>query len=306
MSLYLVRRLMQLFVALLGMSIIVFVAMRVAPGDPAERMVSPLATDQELQQMREALGLNKPIYEQYATFLRGVLHGNLGKSLFYNESVLTIVLERLPATLQLALISMTVVVAVGIPLGIYSATHGGSWLDIIARMMAYIGQAMPSFWLAIVLILVFSVGLGIFPTFGRRSLSCFVLPSISLILPRLARVMRFVRSAVLEVMHEDYVRTARAKGLLERSVLYRHTVRNALIPVVTDTWLQFAWLLGGSMIVEVVFAWPGIGALTINAIYSRDYPLAEGCVMLLALIFLLANLLMDLSYAAIDPRVRYR
>jgi ABC-type dipeptide/oligopeptide/nickel transport system permease component len=297
---------MQLFAALLGMSIIIFVAMRVAPGDPAERLVSPLATDEELEQMREALGLNKPIYEQYAIFLNNVLHGHLGKSLFYEQSVLTIVLERLPATLELAVISMLVVIAFGIPLGIYSATHSGSWLEVIIRIMAYIGQAMPSFWLAIVLILVFSVGLGILPSFGRRSLGCFVLPAIALILPRLARVMRFVRSAVLEVMHEDYVRTARAKGLFERSVLYGHTFRNALIPVMTDSWLQFAWLLGGAMVVEVVFAWPGIGALTINAISSRDYPLVEGCVLLLALIFLLVNLLMDLSYTLADPRVRYQ
>lgn len=275
-------------------------------GDPARLMLPERATQEDVQRLRRALGLDQPIYVQYYRYMRGVLRGDFGTSLQYRLPNIELFLDRVPATLQLTVAAMALALAVSLPIGIISAARRNSWIDYIARFVAVIGQAIPFFWLGIVLILIFAVTLKVLPTSGRGGLKHLVLPSLTLSTYPLARITRLLRSSMLEVLGQDYMRTARGKGLTESRVIVGHALRNALLPVVTVVGLEFGNLLGGAVITETIFAWPGVGRLAIDAVSMRDYPLIQTIVLVSALTFVLINLVMDILYTYLDPRIRYR
>ncbi len=275
-------------------------------GDPARLMLPERATQEDVQRLRRALGLDQPIYVQYYRYMRGVLRGDFGTSLQYRLPNIELFLDRVPATLQLTVAAMALALAVSLPMGIISAARRNSWIDYIARFVAVIGQAIPFFWLGIVLILIFAVTLKVLPTSGRAGLKHLVLPSLTLSTYPLARITRLLRSSMLEVLGQDYMRTARGKGLAESRVIVGHALRNALLPVVTVVGLEFGNLLGGAVITETIFGWPGVGRLAIDAVSMRDYPLIQTIVLVSALTFVLINLVMDILYTYLDPRIRYR
>ncbi len=289
----------------LGITLIVFVLVRIS-GDPVVLMLPEDAETWQVEALREALGLDRPIPVQYVMFLRDLLRGDFGTSLRYtNQDALPIVLERLPATLQLTLAALVVAVVISFPLGVIAAVYRNRWPDVTATGFAVLGQAMPNFWLGIMLILLFSVTLGWLPVSGRGGLTSLVLPAFTLGTALAALLTRLMRSSLLEVLNQDYVRTATAKGLQRRLVLLKHAVRNAMLAYVTVLGLQVATLMAGAVVTEQVFAWPGIGLLAIQAINSRDMPIIQGVVVVAALIVMSANLLVDLLYALIDPRISY-
>lgn len=285
------------------MSVVVFALVHFS-GDPVLLMVSPDAPPDVVATMRQALGFDRPLYEQFARYLSNAAHGDLGISLRMNRPVTTLILERLPATLQLTLAALVIAVLVAIPAGIVSAVKRGTVVDRLAMAGAVAGQAVPIFWLALLLIALFGVRLRWLPVYGSGSLAHFVLPAVSLSTIIMGRLARLVRSSMLEVLGQDYVRTARAKGLGESRVLTVHALRNASIPIVTVLGLQFAQLLGGAVVTETIFAWPGIGRLVVEAIFNRDFPVVQGVVLVVSLIFVAVNVLVDLSYAVLDPRIR--
>jgi ABC-type dipeptide/oligopeptide/nickel transport system permease component len=303
MSVYVARRLVQSLVVLLGISVVVFVILHLT-GDPTVLMLPPDVTAEEVARFRKAMGFDDPLPVQYWRFLRGVLHGNFGNSLRHDEPALGLVFERMPATLELTAVALGVALLLAIPAGIVSAVFRNTALDYVSTVVALIGQAMPTFWLGIMLILVFAVGFQVLPSSGRGGLANLVLPAITLGLFTTARTMRLTRSALLEVLGQDYVRTARAKGVAERGVVWKHALRNASIPVITIVGLELGTLLGGAVITETIFAWPGVGRLSVQAIYNRDYPLVQASVFVLASIFVLVNLAVDLVYTYLDPRIR--
>jgi ABC-type dipeptide/oligopeptide/nickel transport system permease component len=284
-------------------SVVVFALVHFS-GDPVLLMVSPDAPPDVVATMRQALGFDRPLYEQFARYLGNAAHGDLGMSLRMNRPVITLILERLPATLQLTLAALVIAVLVAIPAGIVSAVKRGTVVDRLAMAGAVAGQAVPIFWLALLLIALFGVRLRWLPVYGSGSLAHFVLPAVSLSTIIMGRLARLVRSSMLEVLGQDYVRTARAKGLGESRVLAVHSLRNASIPIVTLLGLQFAQLLGGAVVTETIFAWPGIGRLVVEAIFNRDFPVVQGVVLVVSLIFVAVNVLVDLSYAVLDPRIR--
>jgi peptide/nickel transport system permease protein/oligopeptide transport system permease protein len=290
---------------LLGVSALIFVLIRLIPGDPAELLASQWATEEDIALVRKAWGLDQPILVQYWIFLRNLLRGDLGRSVASGTPVSIELLSRYPATLLLAATSTSVAVTVGVIAGVVSATRPYSWLDSLAMVLALVGVSMPAFWSGLMLILVFSVILGWLPAGGMGSVRHIVLPAVTLGTVAAGIIARQVRSSMLDVLAQDYVRTARAKGASERIVVYRHALKNALIPVVTIVGLQFGTLLGGSVVVETVFAWPGMGRLLVDAILTRDYPVIQAAVLLFATTFALINLGVDLLYAALDPRIRY-
>jgi len=273
-------------------------------GDPVLLMVSPDAPPDVVATMRQALGFDRPLYEQFARYLGNAAQGDLGISLRMNRPVTSLILERLPATLQLTLAALVIAVLVAIPAGIVSAVKRGTVVDRLAMAGAVAGQAVPIFWLALLLIALFGVRLRWLPVYGSGSLAHFVLPAVSLSTIIMGRLARLVRSSMLEVLGQDYVRTARAKGLSESRVLAVHALKNASIPIVTLLGLQFAQLLGGAVVTETIFAWPGIGRLVVEAIFNRDFPVVQGVVLVVSLIFVAVNVLVDLSYAVLDPRIR--
>jgi len=302
---YILRRLLQMVPVVLGITLIVFVLVRVS-GDPVTLMLPEDAEQFQIDALREALGLDQPITTQYVIYMRDLLRGDLGTSLRYSgQAALPIVLERLPATLQLTLAALVVAVVISFPLGIIAAVYRNRWPDMSATSFAVLGQAMPNFWLGIMMILLFSVILGWLPVSGRSGLASFILPAITLGTSLAALLTRLMRSSLLEVLNQDYVRTATAKGLQRRLVLLKHAVRNALLSYVTVLGLQVATLMAGAVVTEQVFAWPGIGLLAIQAINSRDMPVIQGVVIIAALIVMSANLLVDILYALIDPRISY-
>ena len=302
---YILRRLLQMVPVVLGITLIVFVLVRVS-GDPVTLMLPEDAEQFQIDALREALGLDQPITTQYVIYMRDLLRGDLGTSLRYSgQAALPIVLERLPATLQLTLAALVVAVVISFPLGIIAAVYRNRWPDMSATSFAVLGQAMPNFWLGIMMILLFSVILGWLPVSGRSGLASFILPAITLGTSLAALLTRLMRSSLLEVLNQDYVRTATAKGLQRRLVLLKHAVRNALLSYVTVLGLQVATLMAGAVVTEQVFAWPGIGLLAIQAINSRDMPVIQGVVIVAALIVMSANLLVDILYALIDPRISY-
>jgi peptide/nickel transport system permease protein len=289
----------------LGAVTLVFLFVHLIPGDPVEIMLGETASAVDKEALRRQLGLHRPLWKQYADFIGGFFQGDLGRSLYEDSAVIDLIAARLPATLELTLGAMTVAILIALPLGILSAVRKNSWLDRCALAVSLLGAAMPSFWLGPLLILFFSIDLGFLPVSGRGGLSHLILPAFTLGSGLAAILTRMVRSALLETIDEDYIRAARAKGLSEYAVWGRHALRNALLPIVTVIGLQFGALLAGSIITETIFAWPGLGRLTIQAIQTRDYPLVQGCILCISLGYIFVNLATDMLYTFIDPRIRY-
>lgn len=306
---YIVRRIGLMIFIMLGVSIITFSMMHFVPGDPAEVIAieryGEEVTADTIAHVRTELGLDQPVYIQYLRWLSNVLQGDLGYSFRTDRPVLDEILARLPATIQLALAGMLVSLLISIPVGIISATRQYSAVDNVSMFGALLGVSMPNFWLGLLLILFFSVYLGWLPVFGRGGIEHLILPAITLGTGMAAITSRLIRSSMLEVLSQDYIRTARAKGLKERVVVYKHALKNALIPVATVVGLQFGSLLEGAVIVEVIFAWPGIGRLLVDSIFARDFMVIQGCLLFIAAMFVFFNLLVDVSYAYLDPRIRY-
>lgn len=302
---YLARRLTIMVPLLVGVSMIVFVLIRLIPGDPAELMASQWATADDIAQVRRAWGLDQPLPIQYGVFLGNLLRGDLGRSVASGVPVAREIAARYPATLLLAAASMAVAVGIGGMAGVVSARRPYSWWDHAAMILALVGVSTPAFWAGLMLILLFSVVLGWLPASGMGSVRHLVLPAVTLGMVAAGIIARQTRSSMLDVLSQDYVRTAWAKGLAESAVTYRHALKNALIPVVTIVGLQFGTLLGGSVVVESVFAWPGMGRLLVDAVMVRDYPIVQAAVLLFAATFACINLLVDLAYGLLDPRIRY-
>jgi len=300
---YVIRRAWQSLTILLGVSIVVFGLMHLS-GDPI-RLLAPIdTTAEELEAIRKLHGLDRPLPVQYWNFLTGVLRGDFGKSLRSGENALHLALERVPATGKLALTALAFSLIVALPFGVLAAVKRNTWIDRTVMGAALIGQSMPVFWLGILLILVFAVNLGVLPATGTRAgWRSLILPGITLGMFNMARTARLLRSELLEVLQAEYIMTARAKGMSARVVLWRHAFRNAVIPLVTLIGLDLGALLAGSVITETIFAWPGIGRLSVNAIYGRDYPVVQATVLVAASIYVMINFLVDLSYAFLNPRV---
>jgi peptide/nickel transport system permease protein len=315
MGAYVLRRVVGLAPVLLGITLVVFFLMQLIPGDVAQALLGLNARPENVEALREALGLNQPIYVQYLKWVGNVLQGDFGISLQQRTEVLPFILERFGNTLILTLAATLISLLIGLPAGIISATRQYSLFDRFSMVLALIGNSMPAFWLGLMAILVFSLKLGWFPTggmwpmVGERTpmvlLQHLALPAITLGAASAAITARMTRSSMLDVIRQDYVRVARAKGLDERAVLVRHTLKNALLPILTVISFQFGFLLGGAVLTETVFSWPGIGLALYNAISFRDYPVVQGGVLVVAVSFVLVNLLTDLLYVFIDPRIRF-
>ena len=333
MGTYLLRRLVGTIPVMVLISLLVFLLIQAAPGDPTLMLLGEDSTAEDIAEARERWGLDQPVYVQYVKFFMSAAQGNLGRSFKYDEPVLDVIINRIPATLELAAASLIIAVIFAIPLGVWAAAKPNSWVDNTGTTFGLFGISMPSFWFGIMLILLFAGILNILPSAGRdtygiagpRITGFYIfdsaiegnwagvrdgvehvfLPALALGSNMLGILMRVTRSSVLEVMHEDYVVTARAKGLEERKVLWRHVVRNALIPVITVVGLELGTLLSGSIIVETVFSWPGSGSLLIIALNARDHPLVTGLVLVYTTAFVAINFLIDVLYAVIDPRIRY-
>lgn len=307
-----VRRIAQLFLLLIGISFIVFMSMHIAPGDPASIIGGPTATQSDIDAIKEKLGLNDTVFIQYWRYISGVLQGDLGYSFQTKQSVSEALIIRFPNTLNLAIASIIVAVVIGVTVGIISALKRNSWVDIVGTVAALAGISIPNFWLGTILILIFSVNLQWLPVGGLSApfwtiegMKQLALPAITLGTASAAMIARMTRSTMLEVISADYVRTARAKGVKEKTVIMFHCLRNAMIPVITVIGLNFGFLLGGTIITEQVFAINGVGRLMIDAIASRDFPMVQGSVLLVATLFVVVNLAVDIVYAFIDPRISY-
>lgn len=304
MPAYLVSRFLNALWVLFGVTTLVFFLIHWVPGDPVAVMLGESASAADTEALRHALGLDRPLLEQWAGFLTGVLSLDLGSSLYYQQPVFALVLTRLGATLQLSALAFLVALVVALPLGLLAAARKGSHWDSTAMGFSLLGVSIPNFWLGPLLVMVFSLGLGWFPVSGREGALSVVLPAVTLGTGLAAVLSRMVRSSLLEVLGEDYVRTARAKGLAARQVLVRHALRNAGLPVLTLLGMQLGALLGGAVVTEMVFNWPGVGALLVESIQRRDYPVVQGCVLVISLSYVVINLLTDLLYVKVDPRIR--
>lgn len=308
MARYLLRRLIYLVPVWLGISFVAFSLANLTPGDPArlmlQRQLERQPTAEEVARAQDELQLDDPFVVRYVRWLGDALTGDLGTSYRTGESVLGALLDRFPNTLQITLLGLLAAIAVALPLGVMSAVWRRSPIDHFSRIVALLGASMPSYWVAYLLILLFAVRLKVLPVAGQGTWQHLVLPSVTLGLGASASLMRLTRSEMLEVLGQDFIRTSRAKGLGPRAVIVGHGLRNALIPVTTVAGLRFAGLLGGAVIVETIFAWPGIGKFVLDSIFDRDYPVIQGFVMFMGTVFLLVNLLVDLSYAWLDPRIR--
>ena len=303
MGRYLLRRLLHSIFVIFGVTMIVFFLVHLT-GDPAVALMPRDATPEDIEQFRHVMGFDRPLYEQYLSFLGRVAHGNFGYSYRYHAEALPLVLERVPATFELALAASFIALLISIPMGIIAALRKDSLFDNASTAIALFGQCMPTFWLGIMLILIVSVGLRLLPPSGGGGFKYLVLPAITLGTYSAAVISRLLRSSLLEVLSKDYIRTARAKGLAENTVVYRHALKNAAIPVVTVTGMQIASLLGGAIITETVFSYPGVGLLAIQAIRYRDIPVVQAFVTIVAVIVVITNLVVDLAYRYLDPRVR--
>lgn len=313
---YLTRRLLTFPLVMLGVSVLVFVSIRLIPGDAITAMLGTeagLLTPEQRASLEQYFGIDQSWFVQYWRWLGGVLHGDMGISVTYGKPVFGVILERFPLTLELAILSMLVALAVGLPAGVYAATRNERPSDLLVRVVAMIGQSTPSFVLGLLIIYILSAGFGVLPTMGEftpiwvdplRNLGQMILPAITLGFAFAASVTRISRSAMLDVLKDDYVRTARAKGASARSVIWRHALPNALIPVVTLSGVEFGYLLGGAVLVEQIYALPGLGRMVLDAILQRDYALVQGAILFIAFNFMVVNLLVDLAYVALDPRIR--
>jgi ABC-type dipeptide/oligopeptide/nickel transport system permease component len=303
MKAYILKRLFHSIFVLVGISLVVFIILHLT-GDPAALLMPMDATPEQVAQFRQEMGFNDPVVVQYWRFFKGTLRGDFGKSFRHSQPALDLVMERMPATIQLTLAAMVIALFVAIPVGIISAIRRNSILDHIGMTGALLGQSTPVFWLGIMLILIFSVTLQWFPSSGRGEIQNLVLPAITLGMFTMARTARMMRSSMLEVLGQEYMKTAKAKGLNPLTVVLKHALKNAAIPVVTIIGMELGTLLGGAVITETIFAWPGVGRLAVQAIYNRDYPVVQAAVFLLAAIFVLVNLVVDLLYTYLDPRVK--
>lgn len=307
MSAYIIRRLLLVIPVLIGISIFVFLIMHLTPGDPARLMLGESAPLEQLEKLREELGLNDPLPVQYFNWLKKAVRLDFGRSLRSKKLVTAEIMERLPATAELAVLAVAISVAVGIPVGILSASKPNSFFDNVAMLAALSGVGMPAFWQGIMFILIFSVWLGWFPSSGRMGgMEYYILPALTLGTRSMASIARMTRSSMLEVLQQDYIRTATAKGLARFRVVFVHALRNALIPVVTMIGLQFGGLMAGAVLTETIFAWPGIGRLVVEAINNKDFPVVQGTIMTFAIMYALINLIVDVLYAFLDPRLRAR
>ena len=307
MSSYVRGRLLRAIPVILGVMTLVFFMVHMLPGDPAEEIAAGgLATSPEqIEAIRVRLGLDRPLYEQYWSFLSRTAQGDLGRSIYRNQPVSTMIRDRFGATLQLTVAGIATAIIIGVPLGIVAAVRQNSWLDSISMTTALLGIAMPSFWLGLLLIWLFAVRLNWVPIVGGSGIKGLILPAFTLGFSAAAIIARLVRSSMLEVLRQDYIVTARAKGLKSNIVILRHGMKNALIPVVTIVGLQFGNLLGGTVIIETVFARQGIGRMAVDAILTKDFPVVQGTVLFAALIYVTVNLSVDLLYSVLDPRIRY-
>ena len=312
LSRYIAGRLLLLLPVLLGTSILIFLLLRLIPGDPAQVILGLRATPERLVIVREELGLDLPIHQQYGQWLGKLLQGDLGKDYRSNESVAALLQTRLPVTIELTLLSLLLAILIALPLGIRAAIKPGGWADRAAMLLGSLGISIPDFWLGIMLILLFSLGLRLFPSSGyvrlhedlAGNLRSFFLPALTLAVGLSAVLTRMTRAAVLEVLERDFVRFLRAKGLRERLIVYQHVLRNASIPIVTVIGLQFGYLLGGAVIVEEVFSLPGVGRLIVSATLERNYPVVQAGMLVVALLFILVNLVTDVVYGLLNPKIR--
>lgn len=309
MLIYIGRRLIQLVPVLLLVSIIVFFTMHLLPGDPAELMLAGaeggMVTPERVEELKQLMGLSDPLPVQYWRFISGAVQGDLGTSIRFRTPVTELVVDRMPYTIRLALVGMAVAIVVGVTLGTLAAVFRGSWIDTVAMALSFVGASMPVFWLGLLLILFFGIRLAWLPTSGTSGWQALVLPGVTLGFVSSAIISRLTRSSLLELMREDFARTARSKGLGSWGVLVHHVAKNAMIPVVTIFGLQFGGMLAGTVITEVVFSRPGLGRLVVNAILWKDYPLIQGTILFLSVIYMGVNLFVDVTYAWLDPRIRY-
>lgn len=301
---FVARRAAQTVLVIFGVVCVTFLVLRLVPGDPARLMAPPGSGEDVVATIRERLGTDRPLIEQFRLFLTGLVQGDLGTSFRHERPVLDLIIEAFPATLALAATTLVFAVAVAVPLGIAAAARPGGLLDRAALVIAMIGQSLPNFWIGVMLVLLFSVERQWFPAIGNESPSAFVLPTLTLSAVLIAALLRTVRQSMLEALHEDYIRTARAKGVPQRKILLVHALKNAAIPLVTVLGLQVGFVLGGAFVVELIFNWPGVGLLAMQAIETRDFPVVQGVVILVATVFVLVNLLVDVAYAFLNPRVR--
>jgi peptide/nickel transport system permease protein len=302
---FLVRRLLLTIPVLLGVATLVFALIHLVPGDPVQAMLGESAAPQDVAELRGRLGLDQPLYVQYGSFLKGMAHGNLGTSLRTNQPVTNAIAERMPATFELAAAAIAVAIAIAIPAGIVAAVWSGTAVDFTATTVALVGISMPNFWLGPLLAILFSIWLGWLPVSGRGTLAHLVLPAITLGAPLAAVLTRMTRASLIEELRELYVLAARARGVSRARAILKHAFRNSLIPLVTVLGLQVGSVLTGAVITETIFAWPGVGRLLIQSIGFRDYPLVQGCVLLIATTYVAMNLLADLTYGLLDPRIRH-
>ncbi len=303
---FLVRRVLLTIPVLFGVATLVFSLIHLVPGDPVQAMLGDSASLRDISELRGRLGLDRPLYIQYGAFLKGLTRGDLGASLRTNQSVTASIVERMPATFELAFAAMVLATVMAIPLGIVAAARAGTPVDHAATTLALVGISIPNFWLGPLLAIVFSVTLGWLPVSGRGTLAHLVLPAVTLGAPLAAVLARMTRASVIEELREPYVLAARARGVSRVGAIVGHAFRNSLIPIVTVLGLQFGAVLTGAVITETIFAWPGVGRLLIQSISFRDYPLVEGCILLIAVTYVGMNLLTDLAYGLLDPRIRYR
>ncbi|NLD49297.1 MAG: ABC transporter permease [Clostridiaceae bacterium] len=301
---YIVRRALMMIPVILAVSFVVYFLMDLAPGDIVTMLAPQDATEVEIEMMREEMGLNGPLIERYFRYIQNLLKGDLGISLSMKRPVMEVFLERFPATLKLAFWSIIVAMIISVPLGIAAATHHRTWVDGISMIASMIGVSMPAFWLGILLILLFSLKLGWLPSGGSSGFSSIILPALTLGTAQAGNLTRITRSSMLEVIRQDYLRTARAKGVSERHVINKHALKNALIPIITILGSTFGNALGGAVVIETVFSWPGVARLTVTAINTRDMTLATGCIIMFTIFLNLTLLLVDIGYAYVDPRIK--
>lgn len=323
---YIIRRFIQMIPLLIGISILVFLLVHLSPGDPIRMLLGEEATDEDVARLNAVYGFDLPLPTQYFKWAGKAIQGDLGVSIRQGIPVITLIFERLGATVELALMSVIIAVLLGIPMGIFAAMHRGSIWDYITMVFALIGVSMPGFWLGLMLLSYVALNVDFLPMFGRdgsvfgglwklitqfnadelvTGIRYIMLPALSIGTSMMAIIARLTRSSLLEVLSKDYIRTARAKGLSNRAVVVKHGLRNALLPVITIVGIQFGAMLGGAVVTETVYAWPGVGRLVVNAISQRDFPIIQGGVLMMAIIFTLANLAVDISYALVNPRIRY-
>ena len=302
---YITKRILWCFLVLFGVSVISFGILHLTPGDPARLLLREGATQQEVNELREKLGLNKPLQVQYLIYMRGVIKGDLGTSLHFKKPNLDLIIERIPATLLLTSTAVFGSLLFSLPLGIIAGVKQGTFIDFFAMLFALWGQAMSPVWSAILFIFIFAIKLKILPSFGYGSLQALILPAVTLGLPLAALVTRLSRAETIDILSEDYILAIRAKGIGEKKIIMRYVLKSVLIPIVTIVGIQFAVFMGGAVCTEHIFSWPGIGSLAINAVFSRDFPLIQSIMLVVASIFVAVNLLVDIVYTLLDPRIRF-